>query len=143
MTETKKCGDCHNHFTQTMFSERAWNRVEGGRSCRLCKRLQGINNRASNGRQQSEKCASREHYRRRGILLHAEWRHNNAAFVWYMLTNVGLPTNAVGEIDWKMTIDRKDNDGHYEPGNLRWATTIQQAENRRKNTPLEGHEVAF
>jgi hypothetical protein len=31
-----------------------------------------------------------------------------------------------------MTLDRKDNNGHYEPGNVRWATWEQQRENQRK-----------
>ena len=35
-----------------------------------------------------------------------------------------------------MTLDRyPNNDGHYEPGNVRWATRQQQLDNRRLNKP--------
>lgn len=57
----------------------------------------------------------------RGIKVHPEWAGDFMAF--YL--DVGpRPTP-------KHSLDRIDNDGNYEPGNVRWATKKEQADNRR------------
>ena len=68
-------------------------------------------------------------YGARGITMYKEWVYNYQAFLDY-----------VGPKPFKnATIDRIDNDGNYEPGNVRWATYTKQARNTRKtvlNIPL-------
>lgn len=63
---------------------------------------------------------SYKRYGARGIKMCQRWRDSFAAF----LTDVGPRPGS------DYSIDRVDNDGHYEPGNVRWATIHQQQRNR-------------
>lgn len=69
-------------------------------------------------------------YGGRGISVFEEW-HDVEKFIAWIEANIG-PRPA------GMSIDRKDNDGNYEPGNVRWATPSQQGFNRRqRRTAIE------
>lgn len=62
-------------------------------------------------------------YGGRGISVCDAWRESYAAF----LSHIGRRPSS------RHSLDRIDNDGHYEPGNVRWATKKQQLGNRRNS----------
>lgn len=73
------------------------------------------------------KCVGFKRYGGRGITICERWRRDFAAF----FADVG-PRPAP-----KHSLDRKDNNGNYEPGNVRWATRTEQNRNKRTNHWIE------
>lgn len=73
-------------------------------------------------------------YGGRGISVHPDW-HEPSAFLDYV-------DRVLGPIPAGHTIDRIDNDGDYEPGNVRWADYSTQNRNRRRFT-RRGHDRAL
>lgn len=66
------------------------------------------------------------YYGRRGVNICPQWINDFKAF----FGNVGLRPNQ------KYSLDRINNNGNYEPGNVRWATRLDQANNTRYNRIL-------
>ena len=77
-------------------------------------------------------------YGGRGITMFEDWKENFQAFYDYvsMLENYG---------EKNYSLDRIENNGNYEPGNVRWATKKQQANNMRRNVKViyNGEEMCL
>lgn len=63
-------------------------------------------------------------YGGRGIKVYAPWIASPCSFAEYLLTLSGHDDNS-------LYLDREDNDGNYEPGNLRFVTPSVSRNNQR------------
>lgn len=72
--------------------------------------------------------ASYHRYGKRGIKLCKEWRHNPEAFIEWSINN-----------GWKkgLTIERRNNDGDYDPNNCSFIPKSEQTKNFCRNVFIE------
>lgn len=142
---------CEAHLGVTLVFDRSTGLPEV-RSCSLCKGPFIFTDASKNQSFCSRGCAVTEHggtripgyksyigmidrchnpknkawdnYGGRGIIVCEEWR----ADFWSFIRHIGPRTSP------KHSVDRyPDNNGNYEPGNVRWATQEQQNRNMRTN----------
>lgn len=76
----------------------------------------------------SDKSNRAYRYKQRGIKVCKKWKNDFMSFYNWAMSN-GYREN--------LQIDRRDNDGDYEPDNCRWVTPKQQNNNRSDNVRIE------
>lgn len=137
-----KC-DCGNEFKTTSVSLTSGRTISCGcvRRKKASENAKSGNNRRTHGMrgtkiyyvwcQMKQRCFNPKHkyyenWGGRGITVCDEWKNDFQAFYDYVSQ---LPH--FREEDY--SLDRINNDGNYEPGNVRWATHYEQVHNRRNS----------
>lgn len=144
-----RCGLCRNEYSVCGSHLRS----ENTSKCQHCSRRDRITHGLTAGGKKTpewvtwasmiQRCYDQNYpsfpdYGGRGIEVCDEWIEDAKAFSDYMITNFGpKPEN--------QSIGRIDNDGNYEPGNVRWETAQQQAVNKRttKRVTWEGRTLCY
>jgi len=117
---SKNCGCVRNKKT----SER--NFKHGLRFTKIWSVWSGMKHRCYN-----KKARQYKDYGGRGISVCDEWRDSFIDFF-----------NAVGAVPNGKSLDRIDNDGNYEPSNVKWSTHKEQSRNRRSNHKINGIHIS-
>lgn len=113
----KTCGSCRTYGSKGP-------RTHGLSTTRLYRIWSNMNYRCYSSKDRKFK-----YYGGKGVRVCREWRRDFMAFYTWAMTSGYEAT---------LTLDRKNSDGNYEPGNCRWATTGEQNSNQVfRNSPEE------
>jgi hypothetical protein len=116
--DTRSCGCWHDESTSKRFLKHGETigqktymyRARGN----MIDRCHNVNNR------------HHKYYGGRGISVHKPWRDSVMSWLDYIHNVLGPRPSP------QHSIDRINNNGNYEPGNIRWATKKEQAHNTRQ-----------
>ena len=89
-----------------------------------------------------ENCKQYKDYGGRGIEVHKPWRSKSRGlirFIRWLLSDEGIGRRP----NSKYSLDRIDNDGNYEPGNLKWSTKKEQNNNKRSKYNKKDAQTIF
>ena len=75
---------------------------------------------------QNPKCKAYGNYGARGIMVCEEWQQFEPFLAWALKNGY----------EKGLDLDRKDNDGNYEPSNCRWITRRENTNNRRNTVTI-------
>jgi hypothetical protein len=82
-------------------------------------------------------------YGGRGIAVDPTW-HDFGAWWNYVRELPGCPYDSAGaRVLAGISLDRINNNGHYEPGNVRWATAFEQRRNQRPRAHASSRSAAL
>lgn len=115
---TKSCGCFHRESSKQRASIRKLALKHGYTNTSIYTSWEGMKQRCLNPKNQRY-----EYYGGRGITICDRWsgKHGFENF----LEDMGPKPEG-------LSIDRKDNDGNYEPGNCKWSTQKEQVNNSRR-----------
>jgi hypothetical protein len=116
--QSKSCGCLHKEIQAVRLGKQSF--IHGRTHCGAWNSWVAIRARCTNPKHKDFK-----HYGGRGIKVCERW----ATFETFLVD--------MGERPDGMNAVRKDKDGHYEPGNCRWAPHREQCQNSRpRSTPM-------
>jgi hypothetical protein len=127
-----RCGKCaRKKGIETRYEQKGYYAAcpDNTHRDRLLDRISAIIVRCTNPRSQTY-----PDYGGRGITVHPEWIADRVAFLAYLVT---LP----GWDQPELQLDRRDNNGGYAPGNLRFTTRSENMANKRRITAREVVEL--